>query len=98
VAIVRLIEWMPRRERDDGAGSGASRAADTNAMNRPSALTDTHGGPKGCTSAFLFGLSGIDPVTYLVLGFVLVVASLVAALVPARRATRIDPLLAPRYE
>jgi predicted permease len=48
--------------------------------------------------AFLFGLSAIDAVTYVGVSFVLVAASLLAALIPARRATRIDPLVALRYE
>jgi len=48
--------------------------------------------------SFLFGLSGIDLVTYLVVALILVVASLLAAYLPARRATRIDPLVALRYE
>jgi predicted permease len=48
--------------------------------------------------SFLFGLSGIDPVTYVAVAAILIVASLVAAWLPARRATRIDPLVALRYE
>ena len=48
--------------------------------------------------SFLFGLTGIDPVTYVAVAFVLVAASLLAAFLPARRATRIDPLVAVRYE
>jgi hypothetical protein len=48
--------------------------------------------------SFLFGLTGIDLVTYLVVAVILVAASLLAAFLPARRATRIDPLVALRYE
>jgi putative ABC transport system permease protein len=49
-------------------------------------------------TAYLFGSSGIDPVTYAVVTLILIAASLLAAFLPARRATRIDPLAALRYE
>jgi len=46
----------------------------------------------------LFGVTARDPATYgLVFGIVTTV-SLVATLVPARRATRVDPILALRAE
>jgi putative ABC transport system permease protein len=49
-------------------------------------------------TAFLFGLSCVDPLTYAAVAAILVGASLLAAVLPAWRATRIDPLVALRYE
>jgi putative ABC transport system permease protein len=46
--------------------------------------------------AFLFGISARDPVTYLVVAVLLAVVAVLAAYLPARRATRIDPLEALR--
>jgi predicted permease len=48
--------------------------------------------------SLLFGVSVTDPVTYLVTLGILVSASLLATVVPARRATRVDPMVALRYE
>lgn len=49
-------------------------------------------------SSFLFGLTDRDPFTYAASACVLLAAALVAGYVPARRATRIDPLVALRSE
>jgi predicted permease len=46
----------------------------------------------------LFGVSVSDPVTFLATLTLLVAASLLATLIPARRATRVDPMVALRYE
>ena len=46
----------------------------------------------------LFGVSARDPLTYGVVIGVISVVSLVATLVPARRATRVDPMIALRAE
>ena len=46
----------------------------------------------------LYGISNLDPVAYLAALSILTLTVAVAALLPARRALRIDPLVALRYE
>jgi ABC-type antimicrobial peptide transport system permease subunit len=44
----------------------------------------------------VFGITEHDPATFVVVGIVLTVVAVAASYVPARRATRIDPLSALR--
>jgi putative ABC transport system permease protein len=46
----------------------------------------------------LFNISARDPVTYVAVVLLIVIVSLVAVLVPGRRAARVDPLTALRVE
>jgi ABC-type lipoprotein release transport system permease subunit len=48
--------------------------------------------------ALLYEVSPVDPITYGAVCIVLALAATLAAYVPARRATRIDPLQALRAE
>jgi putative ABC transport system permease protein len=48
--------------------------------------------------SFLYDVSALDPITYLSVAGILIAVGILASYLPARRATKVDPLTALHYE
>jgi putative ABC transport system permease protein len=101
--------WVQQRTREIGVrmALGARGIEVVTLVLRASAWTIVVGGFTGAAGAvaasgllrsYLFGLSPIDPAAYIGVVVLLAVSATFATYIPARRATRIDPVVALRAE
>jgi predicted permease len=91
---IRLALGAPRARVAAGAvGDVMRQVAAGVAIGLPAALVTTR-----AAESLLFGVTAADPANYLIGAVVLLLVAGVASWLPARRASRVDPMVALRYE
>ena len=104
-----MAYWVSQRTREIGVrvALGAGRAEVVRLVLRQSMFTVLAGVAAGILGSFaltrtiqslLFEVKATDPITFGGVALLLAVAALIASFVPARRATKVDPMVALRYE
>ncbi len=89
--VVTLVVWQGLRPVFLGAIAGFLAAAAASALMHSQLQFPG-------TPDMLYGLSAFDPPTFLGLTLFLALTALLASWIPARRASRVDPMVALRYE
>lgn len=80
--VLGMVVWQGLRLTLTGAGIGLAGAL----------------GATRVLSSMLYGISSTDPLSYLSVVALLLAVATLASYIPARRATRVDPIVALRYE
>jgi predicted permease len=93
IGIRMALGAQPRDILRDVLGQGATMALAGLALGLVASFALTR-----WMASMLFGVSVADPLTYAAVVVILLAVALSASWIPARRATRIDPLVALRYE
>jgi predicted permease len=96
VSVLRLVIWQGMKLVLLGLAVGTLAWY---ALNR--LLQSQYFGPESWQRQMtdqLYGINATDPLTLIVIGSLLTLVALIACWLPARRATKVDPLVALRYE
>jgi predicted permease len=104
-----MAYWVSQRTREIGVrmALGAGKAEVLRLVLRQSMVTVLAGAAIGIAGSFgltraiqslLFGVRATDPLTFTGVALLLILAALLASYVPARRATKVAPTVALRYE